>query len=207
MYDGKNYLDYSPKGGAGKSTLTFNLACNLKESAKVCILDMDNQGSLLNISELSQVPVFTSNMLSEKLKKEYDFIDTPPYINEKIPKLCEIADIIIIPTKAGVLDLLAIKSTIDIIKEVKAENKALIVFNMVKPKTTLTEEIKKEVTDYGIKVSKTMISDLVSFSRSVLVNGVEDNNTAQKQIDNLTKEILTLTSNYINIYLHNYLFI
>ncbi|MDN3607199.1 AAA family ATPase [Kaistella yonginensis] len=31
------------KGGAGKPTLTFNLACNLKESAKVCILDMDNQ--------------------------------------------------------------------------------------------------------------------------------------------------------------------
>ena len=48
-----------------------------------------------------------------------------------------------------------------------------------------------------------MISDLVSFSRSVLVNGVEDNNTAQKQIDNLTKEILTLTINYINIYLYN----
>ena len=185
------------KGGVGKSTLTFNLASNLKESAKVCILDMDNQGSLLNIGELSQVPVFTSDRFNEKLKKEYDFIfiDTPPYINENISELCEMADIIIIPTKAGVLDLLAIKSTVDIIKEAKAENKALIVFNMVKPKTTLTEEIKKEITDYGIKVSKTMISDLVSFSRSVLVNGVEDNITAQKQIDNLTKEILTLTIN------------
>lgn len=185
------------KGGVGKSTLTFNLASNLKESAKVCILDMDNQGSLLNIGELSQVPVFTSDRFNEKLKKEYDFIfiDTPPYINENISELCEMADIIIIPTKAGVLDLLAIKSTVDIIKEAKAENKALIVFNMVKPKTTLTEEIKKEMTDYGIKVSKTMISDLVSFSRSVLVNGVEDNITAQKQIDNLTKEILTLTIN------------
>lgn len=34
------------KGGVGKSTLTFNLACNLKESAKVCILDMDSQGSV-----------------------------------------------------------------------------------------------------------------------------------------------------------------
>ena len=183
------------KGGVGKSTLTFNLASNLMGSAKVCILDMDNQGSLLNISGLSNVPIFTSEKLTEKLKKDYDFIfiDTPPYINEKISELCELADIIIIPTKAGILDLLAIKSTIDIIKEANAENKALIVFNMVKPKTTLTEEIKKEIVDYNIKISKNMISDLVSFSRSVLVNGVEDNHTAQKQIDNLTKEILTLT--------------
>lgn len=183
------------KGGVGKSTLTFNLASNLMGSAKVCILDMDNQGSLLNISGLCNVPIFTSDKLGEKLKEEYDFIfiDTPPYINEKISELCEIADIIIIPTKAGILDLLAIKSTIDIIKEVNAENKALIVFNMVKPKTTLTEEIKKEIVDYNIRISKNMISDLVSFSRSVLVNGVEDNHTAQKQIDNLTKEILTLT--------------
>ena len=183
------------KGGVGKSTLTFNLASNLMGSAKVCILDMDNQGSLLNISRLSNVPIFTSEKLTEKLKKDYDFIfiDTPPYINEKISELCEMADIIIIPTKAGILDLLAIKSTIDIIKEANAENKALIVFNMVKPKTTLTEEIKKEIVDYNIKISKNMISDLVSFSRSVLVNGVEDNHTAQKQIDNLTKEILTLT--------------
>lgn len=63
-------------------------------------------------------------------------------------------------------------------------------------KSTLTfNGGKKGMTDYGIKVSKTMISYLVSFSRSVLVNGVEDNNIAQKQIDNLTKEILTLTIN------------
>lgn len=183
------------KGGVGKSTLTFNLASNLMGSAKVCILDMDNQGSLFNISSLSNVPIFTSEKFTEKLKEEYDFIfiDTPPYINEKISELCETADIIIIPTKAGILDLLAIKSTIDIIKEVNAEDKALIVFNMIKPKTTLTEEIKKEIVDYNIRISKNMISDLVSFSRSVLVNGVEDNHTAQKQIDNLTKEILTLT--------------
>ena len=185
------------KGGVGKSTLTFNLATNLKESAKVCILDMDNQGSLLNINELSDVSIFSSDKLTENLKSEYDFIfiDTPPYINEKISELCELADIIVIPTKAGVLDLLAIRSTIDIIKKCKAEKKALIVFNMIKPRTTLTEEIRSEVLDYGIRVSKNMISDLVSFSRSVLVNGVEDNSTAQKQIDNLTKEILTLTIN------------
>lgn len=185
------------KGGVGKSTITYNLASNIRENAKVCIIDMDSQGSLINISELSEVPIFTADMLNEKIKSDYDFIfiDTPPYLNEKIIDLCNISDVIIIPTKAGVLDLLAIKSTIDIVKQAKSEKKAIIVFNMIKPNTTLTDEIKSQLQDYDIKVSKNMLSDLVSFSRSVLVNGVEENNNAQKQIDNLTKEILMLSIN------------
>ena len=184
-------------GGVGKSTIAYNLASNIRENAKVCIIDMDSQGSLINISELSEVPIFTADMLNEKIKSDYDFIFiyTPPYLNEKIIDLCNISDVIIIPTKAGVLDLLAIKSTIDIVKQAKSENKAIIVFNMIKPNTTLTEEIKSQLQDYNIKVSKNMLSDLVSFSRSVLVNGVEENNNAQKQIDNLTKEILMLSIN------------
>ena len=185
------------KGGVGKSTIAYNLASNIRENAKVCIIDMDSQGSLINISELSEVPIFTADMLNEKIKSDYDFIfiDTPPYLNEKIIDLCNISDVIIIPTKAGVLDLLAIKSTIDIVKQAKSEKKAIIVFNMIKPNTTLTDEIKSQLQDYDIKVSKNMLSDLVSFSRSVLVNGVEENNNAQKQIDNLTKEILMLSIN------------
>ena len=193
----KIILTTHQKGGVGKSTIAYNLACNIRENAKVCIVDMDFQGSLTNISELSEVPIFTAEKLSETIKSDYDFIfiDTPPYLNEKIIDLCNISDVIIIPTKAGVLDLLAIKSTIDIVKQAKSENKAIIVFNMIKPNTTLTEEIKSQLQDYNIKVSKNMLSDLVSFSRSVLVNGVEENNNAQKQIDNLTKEILMLSIN------------
>ena len=74
------------KGGVGKSTITYNLASNIRENAKVCIIDMDSQGSLINISELSEVPIFTADMLNEKIKSDYDFIfiDTPPYLNEKI---------------------------------------------------------------------------------------------------------------------------
>ena len=78
-------------------------------------------------------------------------------------------------------------------KQAKSENKAIIVFNMIKPNTTLTEEIKSQLQDYNIKVSKNMLSDLVAFSRSVVLGGVEESNNAQKQIDNLTKEILTLS--------------
>lgn len=195
----KIILTAHQKGGVGKSTLSFNLAVNLKENAKVCIIDFDAQGSLYQVRELSEVPIFPGEELEKIQNYDFDFIfiDTPPYLSSALPELCNIADVIIIPTKAGVLDLLAIKSTIDLIGQSGNEDKAVIVFNMVKPNTTLTEEIKNQLDEYNIRVSKNMISDLVAFSRSVLINGVEDNNKAQKQIDALTKEVLTIAINNI----------
>lgn len=191
----KIVLTTHQKGGVGKSTLTFNLANNLKENAKVCIVDMDYQGSLLNIRELSDVPIFNADKFDEIRNGDYDFvfIDTPPYLTQELEKLCSLADIIVIPTKAGILDLLAIKSTVEMVQRSGNEKKALIVFNMIKPNTSLTEEIKSKVQDFSVKVAKTMISDLVAFSRSVVVNGVEDSHNAQKQIDNLSIEILTFS--------------
>ncbi|MCQ4142728.1 ParA family protein [Chryseobacterium sp. EO14] len=193
----KIILTTHQKGGVGKSTLSFNLAVNLKEDAKVCIIDFDAQGSLYQVRDLSEVPIFPENKLREIQNSDFDFvfIDTPPYLSNRLPELCNLADVIIIPTKAGVLDLLAIKSTIDVVEQSGNKNKAVIVFNMVKPNTTLTDEIKSQLNDYNVRVSKNMISDLVAFSRSVLINGVEDNNKAQKQIDALTKEVLTIAIN------------
>lgn len=180
------------KGGVGKSTLTFNLAANLKESATVEIVDMDYQGSLLKTRGISEVPIHTADKLDELVKKEIDFIfiDTPPYLSEDLPKLIKMSDTIIIPTKAGYYDFLAIESTLDLIKRSGGEDKSMIVFNMIKPNTTLTSEIKEKLTEYNIKVANSMISDLVAITRSGLVNGVEDSDNAQNQINELTEEVI-----------------
>lgn len=185
------------KGGVGKSTLAFNLATNINDVAKTCIVDLDYQGSLNNIQELSKVPIFTEDKLNDLIQSDFDFIfiDTPPYLSEKLPELCNLADVIVIPSKAGFLDILAISSTINIVEQSDNKDKAIIVFNMVKSNTSLTNEVKQQLSEYNIRVSKTMISDLVAFTRSVLVNGVSENPNAQKQIDNLTKEILTIAVN------------
>lgn len=180
------------KGGVGKSTLTFNLASNLKDSATVEIVDMDYQGSLLKIKGISEVPIHTADELDNLVKKDLDFlfIDTPPYLSENLPKLIKMSDTIIIPTKAGYFDFLAIESTIDLIKESGGEDKSLIVFNMIKPNTSLTSEIKEKLDEYNIKVADSMISDLVAITRSGLVNGVEDSDNAQNQINELTEEVI-----------------
>ncbi|MEG0916627.1 MAG: ParA family protein [Myroides sp.] len=184
------------KGGVGKSTLTYNLAVHLKDKAKVCIVDMDVQGSLSDFKDFSPVPVLSPDKLPELKNSEFDFvfIDTPPYLSNKLPELCSLANVILIPTKAGVFDVLAIKSTIEIVEQAKGEKKTLIVFNMVKPNTSLTEEIKSQLNGYNITVAQTMVSDLVAFSRSALHNGVEDNKKALSQIEALSNEILTILS-------------
>ncbi len=124
---------------------------------------------------------------------EYDFlfIDTPPYLSNHLPKLIQIADLIIIPIKSSYLDLLAIQSTIDLIKSESKIDQTLVVFNMIKANTTLTIDILIGLEEYNVKIANTHISDLVSFTRSVLVNGVKSDKNAQKQLDNLTKEILS----------------
>jgi chromosome partitioning protein len=182
------------KGGVGKSTLTFNLAQNIAKSSKVAVLDFDLQGSLSQLKELVTdfeiIPYVGEIDKISDLEYDFIFIDTPPYLSNQLPKLIAIADLIIVPTKAGILDLLAIKNTLEMIELAKRTADTLIVFNMIKANTTLTLDILIGLEEYNVKIANTHISDLVSYTRSVLLKGVTKDQNAQRQIDNLTKEIL-----------------
>lgn len=183
------------KGGVGKSTLAFNLAQNIANNAKVAVVDLDVQGSLSQLKDL--VTDFDIIQYKGEIKEisqlEYDFIfiDTPPYLSNHLPKLIELADLIIVPTKAGFLDLLAIKSTLELIEKENRTENTLVVFNMIKANTTLTLDILIGLEEYNVTIANTHISDLVAFTRSVLVKGIKNDKNAQKQLDNLTKEVLT----------------
>ena len=181
------------KGGVGKSTLTFNMASILKNDVKTAIIDFDLQGSLYKSRANSEIPIFNKDEIKniENLDFDFVFIDTPPYLTEELPNLCKLADAILIPTKTGIYDLLAIEDTINIIKQVGKEDKTLIVFNMVKPNTTLTTEMQEAIENYNITVAETKISDLVAFTRSAMNRGVEDSKKAQQQMESLTREILS----------------
>ena len=181
------------KGGVGKSTLTFNMASILKNDVKTAIIDFDLQGSLYKSRANSEIPIFNKDEIKniKNLDFGFVFIDTPPYLTEELPNLCKLADAILIPTKTGIYDLLAIEDTINIIKQVGKEDKTLIVFNIVKPNTTLTTEMQEAIENYNITVAETKISDLVAFTRSTMNKGVGDSKKAQQQIEALTREILS----------------
>lgn len=189
----KVILTTHQKGGVGKSTLTFNMANALKDSVRVAIIDLDLQGSIYKSRSNSDIEVYSSAELRKIQNLDFDFIfiDTPPYLAKKTAELCLIADCIVIPTKTGFYDLLAIEETINIIKQVGKENKALIVLNMVKPNSTLSAEMLEALENYSVPVAKTPISDLVAYTRSALNGGLNDEK-AEKQMESLTMEVLKI---------------
>lgn len=184
------------KGGVGKSTLTFNLAQNFSNNSKVAVLDFDLQGSLSQLKEIVTgfdiIPFVEEINSISNLKYDFIFIDTPPYLSNQLSKLIQIADLILVPTKAGILDILAIKSTLKLIEHEYKSNSTLIVFNMIKPNTTLTQDILIGLKEYNVPIAKTYISDLVAFTRSVIMKGVSNDRNARFQLDQLTKEVLLL---------------
>ena len=187
------------KGGVGKSTLAANLAASFKNNVRTAIMDIDPQGTITQLSKIYKgIDVIPYSENVSNLSYDVVFIDTPPYLSDSLLRILEFTDLVIIPTKAGIADLLAIRSTIGVVEKSKLKNptlKAIVVLNMIKYGTTLTEEVRKQIQDLDITLLKSQISDRVNFTRSIALEdaiyGIGDLK-AEKEIDNLTKEILML---------------
>lgn len=186
------------KGGVGKTTLAVNLAYCFAEDSKVAIVDADLQGSVSDLKEfLSGIDIMDlDSLLSGKLNG-YDLIviDTPPYLSSRLAELFSWSDYVLIPTKAGILDAMAIRATIALLRQsmaLKPALKAGIVLNMVMPRTSLNEEVKEILSDYAIPLHLAMISQRVSYTRSPMTNSVfgGEDQRAKDEVVNLATEIL-----------------
>jgi chromosome partitioning protein len=190
------------KGGVGKTTLALNLAYCFKESMKIAILDSDPQGSITGLGELGEIEgidfISYEDFIVGKITG-YDIliIDTPPYLSNKLPDFFGVSDFVLIPTKAGVLDVMAIRATIALLRQSQIKQPSLkigIVLNMIRSSTSITKEIKAILIKYDMPIMNTMISERVSYARSPITGGVftTDDVKAQEEIINLANEIIEL---------------
>ncbi len=190
------------KGGVGKSTLAMNLAVCFQDQLNVALVDTDLQGSLFQIKEeLPGLGVLSNDQLEEIKLMDYDLVivDTPPYLSNKLPELFSLSDFILIPTKAGFFDVMAIRSTIALVKEAQVRNPDLqagIVMNMIKPRSGITKEVSGLLETMETPVLATMIHDRVSIARSSITAGVlhGSDNKAIDEITSLAEEIVNRIS-------------
>jgi len=127
----------------------------------------------------------------------YDLVivDTPPYLSSRLPELFLHSDFILVPTKAGFFDVMAIRSTLALIKEAQAKAphlKAGIVLNMIKPRSGITKDVANLLENMEVPLLKTRIYDRVSIARSAMTNGIlnSSDSKASAEIMALAEEVV-----------------
>jgi len=186
------------KGGVGKSTLALNLAVCFQDQLSVALVDTDLQGSIADLKDdLPELSIIQEDNFENirQLKHQLIIIDTPPYLSNRLPDLFLISDYVLIPTKAGFFDVMAIRSTIALVKEAQKKQSQLnagIVLNMIKPRSGVTGEVQELLKSFDMPLLNIVIHDRVSFTRSPITGGVlsGDDSKAKEEITGLAEEIV-----------------
>ncbi len=153
------------KGGTGKSTLAAHLAVEAGPKP-VVILDLDPQASLHRwyIKRDAEQPIMIhlgqtnlGHMLDACRRDEVGLviIDTAPHALEQAAADATAADLVVIPTRPGVMDIEAIEATVDIATGVNAS--AVIVINAARPRGSITAEAREALAIYELPICPTAI--------------------------------------------------
>lgn len=165
------------KGGATKTTLAIHLAVEaVNDDKEVMIIDLDPQASATKWKEIREgetplVVSIHSAMLDKTLKMareagaELVIIDTAPHSDNTSLTAAEKADLIIIPTRTGLLDLQTVNSSVNI---TKLTNKpAVIILSAIPVRGTLADEARQALEVLGIEVSPHSTAYRAAYSNAI----------------------------------------
>lgn len=171
------------KGGVGKTTLAAHLsALAAAPGRRVLLLDTDPQRSLnwwwqrrpldtpgMIECSASQLPEILD--LAKKERFAFVFVDTPPHAENSISAAMRVADLVLVPSRPGPLDLAGVAATLEL---AQAVGKApLAVINHAPPKVGPSEpaivtEARQVLAGLGADVAETVISQRVALSHAII---------------------------------------
>ena len=170
----------SQKGGAGKTTLTLHLAIAAQLAQQIpVVIDLDPQASAADWKDgrRSETPVVVSvpaSRLSQALDAarsggaDMVLIDTAPHSGEVALAAAEAADLVLIPCRAGILDLKAIASTARIVK--LGGKKAYVVLNAVPPRAPhVIADARAAVAVHGLNVAPIALQQRTAYAHALTV--------------------------------------
>ncbi len=168
----------SQKGGTGKTTLTLHLAvASERAGAAAAVIDLDPQASAAGWkdSRTSETPVVVSvpaSRLPQAIEAArgggaaLSLIDTAPHASDAALAAAEAADLVLIPCRAGILDLRAIGTTARAIK--LAGTPAFVVLNAMPPRApNVLADARDAVAVHGLEVAPFTIQQRAAYAHAL----------------------------------------
>lgn len=173
----------SRKGGSGKTTLAVHLATIAESPATPALLiDADPQGSASFWYERreSQTPLLSTvavGGVAQVLRDARDsgiataIIDSPPHDAPGIAQLMRLADLAILPTRPGPLDLAAVGATIEIARA--TQTPFVVLLNATPPargevEPSIVTEARQVLDSIGAPVLTHYVSQRAALSHSLI---------------------------------------
>jgi chromosome partitioning protein len=168
----------SQKGGTGKTTLALHLAVAAERmDIGVAVLDLDPQASAAGWKDSR--PDETPSVISlqpTRMAKALEvaaasgaglaIIDSAPHSADAAIAAAEAADLILIPCRAGILDLRAIATTARIVK--LTGKPAYVVLNHTPTRAPrLIEDATQAVKQHGLEVAPVVIHQRSAFAHAL----------------------------------------
>lgn len=169
------------KGGSGKTTIATNLGRAFQRSGSSTLLvDSDPQGSARDWgaarpdNPLLPVGLDRAGLLERDLKSitnmEIVVIDGAPQVRELATAAIKIADFILIPVQPSPYDIWATSDLVDLVKSrieiTDGSLKAAFVVSRAIEGTRIGKEVTQALSDYGLPVLDTRITQRVIFATS-----------------------------------------
>ena len=198
------------KGGSGKTTIATHLARAIQlKGFSVLLVDSDPQGSSRDwaaVNEENPVPVVGIDRptierdLKRIAEKDYVIIDGAPQAADLAISAIKASDIIIIPVQPSPYDIWATSDLVDLVKQriemTDGKLKAAFVVSRTIKGTKIGKEISVALSDYGLPVLETSITQRVIYPTSAAMGSSvldeEPAGEASKEINNLINEILSI---------------